>query len=110
MPVPSAHGTVARMMDLYDMEERLMDAILRDHGVTVTLSGLRGTRGGFEVLLPEVPRPGDRLTFALKRRRGQGRYVVESVEWIVAEQKEVIVHLVPEETPPGQQKGARSSG
>jgi len=96
------------MTNLADMESRLMDAILMDHGVPVTLSGLRGYSGGFLVLLPEVPRPGDQLTFALKRRRGQGRYVVTSVEWVVSRHSQVVVHLAPDDTAKPTAKPARS--
>lgn len=39
-------------------------------------------RGGFHLLLPGIPRVGEHLTFALKYRRGQGRYRVSHVEWI----------------------------
>jgi hypothetical protein len=83
------------MTSLEDVEKRLMDVLLEDHAVAVTLQGLRGSKSGFSVLLPEVPRPGDLLTFALKHRRGQGRYVVQRVEWVVAKYKEVLVYLEP---------------
>lgn len=68
---------------------------MQNHTVPVTLRGLKGYAAGFSMLLPEVPRPGDFLTFALKHRRGQGRYAVKSVEWVVARYKEVVVHLEP---------------
>lgn len=86
------------MIRLEDVEQRLTNLLLRDHAVTVTLQGLRGSKGGFTTLLPDVPRPGDILTFALKRRRGQGRYSVKAVEWVVAAYKEVVVVLEPATT------------
>jgi hypothetical protein len=110
MPAPAACGTVGPMTNLADLEERLMNAILTDHGVTATLAGLRGTRGGFVTMLPEVPRPGDKLTFAMKGRRGQGRYQVASVEWVVNRYSQVVIHLVPDETLPGEEIMPRSWG
>jgi hypothetical protein len=78
-----------------NIEKRLMDALLSDHAVAVTLQGLKGYKGGYSTLLPEVPRPGDILTFAVERKRGQGRYVVKEVEWAVRGTGEVIVHVTP---------------
>jgi hypothetical protein len=110
MPIYSACGTVGSMVDLIDVEERLTNLILRDHGVTMTLLGLQGIKGGFVTHLPDVPRPGDRLTFALKGRRGQGCYVVKEVEWVVAVMKEAVVHLVPDDSAPRTAKRPLSWG
>jgi hypothetical protein len=64
-------------------------------GVPVTLKG-PAFSGGFLVLLPGIPRVGEHLTFALARRRGQGRYRITSVEWIYkGAPGEVVVQLEP---------------
>ena len=83
------------MTNLDDVEKRLAELILQDHAVAVLLKGLRGSSGLFSALLPEVPRPGDVLSFRLKYKRGQGEYLVTRVEWVVGGYGEVIVYLDP---------------
>lgn len=81
------------MTNLDELEERLRDLILQDHAVTVLLKGLRGSKSLFSCVLPDVPRPGDVLSYRAKHKRGQGEYRVTCIEWIVGGSGEVVVRL-----------------